>query len=84
MAVSRPKAGEIARMTIPDIKYHATVMIGPSHPTSSASFLEKRKMSNIGLVMFKYKVASDYAHFSASYVSLWSGLAILESRLVIL
>ena len=74
----------MALITIPDMKYQATVMIGPSHPTSSASFLEKRKMSNIGLVMFRYRVANDCAHFSASYVSLWSGLAILESRLVIL
>lgn len=55
MAVSCPKAGEIHLMIIPLMKYHPIMRAGPSHPTSSASFLEKRMMSRIGFVTFRYR-----------------------------
>jgi hypothetical protein len=57
-------------MMTPEIKYHPTTRAGPSHPTSSASFLENMMISRIGFVMFKYNPERDWAHFSASYVSL--------------
>jgi hypothetical protein len=54
----------------PETKYHANTSNGPSYPTNSANFLEKRTMSNIGFVKFKYKDARACDHLSKSCVSL--------------
>ena len=53
VAVSYPNEGEINLIITPDMKYHPTTRAGPSHPTSSANFLENMKISKIGFVMFK-------------------------------
>jgi hypothetical protein len=70
IAVNFPKAGEINLIIHPEIKYHPNIIPGPSHPTVSASFLENKIISRIGLQIFKYKLEREVAHFSASYVSL--------------
>jgi hypothetical protein len=57
-------------MIHPEIKYQPKIIPGPSQPTTSASFLENKIMSKIGLQIFKYKLEREVAHFSASYVSL--------------
>lgn len=66
MAVSLPNDGEMNLMIIPEMKYQPTTKEGPCHPTNSASFLENRTISKTGFVIFKYKLESDWAHFSAS------------------
>jgi hypothetical protein len=53
MAVNFPKGGEIKRMMTPEMKYQMKRMAGPSYPTSSESFFEKRMISRTGLVKFK-------------------------------
>jgi hypothetical protein len=37
------------RRTIPEKTYQRVTEMGPTHPTSSESFLEKRMMSRVGL-----------------------------------
>ena len=54
MAVSLPNDGEIILIRTPDIKYQPIVITGPSHPTSSANFLENMTISKTGFVTFKY------------------------------
>jgi hypothetical protein len=51
--VSLPKGGEINLIIMPLTKYHPNIRAGPSYPTNSESFLEKRMMSRTGLVKFK-------------------------------
>jgi len=53
MAVRRPNGGEINLIIIPDTKYQAKTRRGPSIPTNSASFLEKRMISRTGLVKLR-------------------------------
>jgi len=50
----------------PAMKYHPKSIPGPCHPTNSESFREKKTMSSNGLAVFKYKLAIDPDHFSAS------------------
>ena len=40
-------------MNTAERKYQRMTAIGPSHPTSSASFLENSMMSRIGFEMFE-------------------------------
>lgn len=42
---------------IPEMKYQPIVSAGPSHPTSSESFLEKRIRSKTGFEKFRYMLA---------------------------
>ena len=53
MAVSFPNGGEMSLITIPEMKYHPITRAGPSQPTSSANFLENKKISKTGFVKFK-------------------------------
>jgi hypothetical protein len=53
MAVNYPKGGEINLMMIPDMRYQAIIIAGPSYPTSSASFYVKRIISRTGLVKLR-------------------------------
>jgi len=55
MAVSCPNAGEMHLIMMPLTKYQPIIKAGPSQPTSSASFFEKRMMSSTGFVTFKYR-----------------------------
>lgn len=59
MAVRVPKDGDMNLMMIPEKKYHPTTRAGPSHPTSSASFLENIIISRTGFVIFKYNPERD-------------------------
>ena len=65
-AMYLPKGGDIILIKTPDKKYQAMIMAGPSQPTNSDNFLEKRVRSRIGLVKFKYRLARLVAHFSRS------------------
>lgn len=58
-------------------------MIGPLHPTVCANFLENKKISRTGFEKFEYISDRDEAHLSRSAVNRCSGLATLESKLVI-
>lgn len=58
------------RMMIPEKPYQEKVRAGPSQPTSSDNFLEKRIMSRVGFTRLQYRVERHMAHFSASWVSL--------------
>lgn len=69
-AVILPKDGDTNLMTMPERMYQKYTRRTPSLPTSSASFDENRVISRIGFVIFKYRLARDCAHFSASYVNL--------------
>ena len=53
MAVNFPNGGEISLMRIPETKYQPITRAGPSQPTNSANFLEKRKISKIGFVKLR-------------------------------
>jgi len=55
-------------MIMPEKPYQAKVMAGPSQPTSSDSFLEKRIMSRNGLTRLQYRLDKLMAHLSASCV----------------
>lgn len=48
MAVSRPNGGDTNLSKVPEHKYHKTIERGPCQPTSSESFLEKRRISRVG------------------------------------
>jgi len=47
--VSFPKDGEIVLMIKAEKKYQAMTILGPFHPTSSASLLENSRISRTGL-----------------------------------
>ena len=51
--MSFPKGGEMYLMNTADMKYQRMTATGPSQPTSSASFFEKRMMSRMGFEMFE-------------------------------
>ncbi len=71
-------------MITPLIKYQENSIIGPAHPTSSESFLENKIISSNGFEKSEYKLLNAYDHFSISYVTRWSGVAMRESKFVIL
>jgi len=59
IATNFPKEGEIILMITAHTMYHKILIVGPYHPNTSASFFEKRIMSRMGLVKFRYSIDKD-------------------------